>query len=434
MAAKRCNHLYNKHREVLCLPASTNLACCRGQPTNSSRALLEIPNVPVRINIGQHGHPECDDTAVSDSSLPAFRETLATTKFHPFEPLLCSSLQWWLAKVTGSLTRRIHWTWLEPKNMLCCSENYVDSYTEGPRIHFAALTSFDSRHRNRIRLERASQKQSSDTHKTPYDRVKHCRERNINIKASERVNVAVFTQNKQQCPQQSHTPFFLDTRSGVRPAKLVTGEECHFHISTGDKNVDAHVSVAPMILGSQTCKIPSTRQGPLRSGALEQRMPQPQQRSANYRAHYRRMAKLLASHPCELGLIPGRAASGFPHVEIVPDDAIGRWVFSGISRFTRPFRRCSILIPITLIGSQHLAVKSHLKSLHSCLVNGATGALKIIDWPVLRRDQLEHVELPSAVHIKFDDPTIRPDNSEDSTIKIEPTSTEFDGLREAERF
>ncbi|KAJ8876703.1 hypothetical protein PR048_021150 [Dryococelus australis] len=37
---------------------------------------------------------------------------------------------------------------------------------------------------NRIRLERASQKQSSDTHKNPFDRVKRCRERKINIKAS----------------------------------------------------------------------------------------------------------------------------------------------------------------------------------------------------------------------------------------------------------
>ncbi|KAJ8876826.1 hypothetical protein PR048_021273 [Dryococelus australis] len=39
--------------------------------------------------------------------------------------------------------------------------------------------------------ERASQKQSSDTHKTPCDRVKRCRERKINIEASERVNVDI---------------------------------------------------------------------------------------------------------------------------------------------------------------------------------------------------------------------------------------------------
>ncbi|KAJ8895094.1 hypothetical protein PR048_000419 [Dryococelus australis] len=39
--------------------------------------------------------------------------------------------------------------------------------------------------------------QSSDTRKTPYDRVKRCQERKIIIKASERVNVDVFTQNKR---------------------------------------------------------------------------------------------------------------------------------------------------------------------------------------------------------------------------------------------
>ncbi|KAJ8889974.1 hypothetical protein PR048_009479 [Dryococelus australis] len=42
---------------------------------------------------------------------------------------------------------------------------------------------------NSIRLERAFQKQSSDTHKTPYVRVKRRRERKINIKASEPINV-----------------------------------------------------------------------------------------------------------------------------------------------------------------------------------------------------------------------------------------------------
>ncbi|KAJ8869241.1 hypothetical protein PR048_030813 [Dryococelus australis] len=47
-----------------------------------------------------------------------------------------------------------------------------------------------SRYRNRIRLERASQKQSSNTHETRYDRVKRRRERKINIKSSERVNTA----------------------------------------------------------------------------------------------------------------------------------------------------------------------------------------------------------------------------------------------------
>ncbi|KAJ8879093.1 hypothetical protein PR048_019699 [Dryococelus australis] len=62
--------------------------------------------------------------------------------------------------------------------------------------------------KNRIRLERASQKHSSDTHKTPYDRVKRRRERKINTKASECVNVDVFTQNKRPSPKHNHIPFF----------------------------------------------------------------------------------------------------------------------------------------------------------------------------------------------------------------------------------
>ncbi|KAJ8894147.1 hypothetical protein PR048_006757 [Dryococelus australis] len=62
---------------------------------------------------------------------------------------------------------------------------------------------------NLIRLETASQKKSSDTHKTPYDRVKRCRERKINIKASERVKVDVFPQ-RRQCPQHSQTIFRVD--------------------------------------------------------------------------------------------------------------------------------------------------------------------------------------------------------------------------------
>ncbi|KAJ8897881.1 hypothetical protein PR048_003238 [Dryococelus australis] len=50
-----------------------------------------------------------------------------------------------------------------------------------PRCNAGSLTTAPPR-------PRAFQKQSSDTHETPYDRVKRCRERKINIKASERVN------------------------------------------------------------------------------------------------------------------------------------------------------------------------------------------------------------------------------------------------------
>ncbi|KAJ8887767.1 hypothetical protein PR048_013985 [Dryococelus australis] len=47
-----------------------------------------------------------------------------------------------------------------------------------------------------------------NTHQTPCDRVKRCRERKIHTKASERVNVDVFTLNKRPCPQHGQTQFF----------------------------------------------------------------------------------------------------------------------------------------------------------------------------------------------------------------------------------
>ncbi|KAJ8896132.1 hypothetical protein PR048_001475 [Dryococelus australis] len=54
---------------------------------------------------------------------------------------------------------------------------------------------------------------------------------------------------------------------------------------------------------------------------------------------------------------PGR--SGLSHVRIVPDDTVGRRVFSGVSWFPAlSFRHCSILTSIILIGSQDLDVKS----------------------------------------------------------------------------
>ncbi|KAJ8877309.1 hypothetical protein PR048_021763 [Dryococelus australis] len=62
--------------------------------------------------------------------------------------------------------------------------------------------------KNRIRLEIASEKQSSDSHKTLYDQVKRCQERKKKIKASERVNVDVFTQNKRPFLQHNRSQFF----------------------------------------------------------------------------------------------------------------------------------------------------------------------------------------------------------------------------------
>ncbi|KAJ8870887.1 hypothetical protein PR048_027188 [Dryococelus australis] len=73
----------------------------------------------------------------------------------------------------------------------------------------------------------------------------------------------------------------------------------------------------------------------------------------------RNPVRLLASHQGEPGSIPGQATTEFSQVGIVPDDAAGRWVFSGISLFPRPFIPALLHISITLIGSQYLDVKSH---------------------------------------------------------------------------
>ncbi|KAJ8865913.1 hypothetical protein PR048_033436 [Dryococelus australis] len=63
--------------------------------------------------------------------------------------------------------------------------------------------------------------------------------------------------------------------------------------------------------------------------------------------------------PGRSGFNPRPGHSGFSHLGIVPDDAIGRRVFSGISRFLRPFIPALLHTHLdTLIVSQDLDVKS----------------------------------------------------------------------------
>ncbi|KAJ8894903.1 hypothetical protein PR048_000210 [Dryococelus australis] len=84
-------------------------------------------------------------------------------------------------------------------------------YSEIACVYFKKLTKLNtilsytrqkakSKYRNRTWLERAFQKQSSDTHKAPCDWVKRCCEFKRNIQLSERSNVDVFTQKKNKRP------------------------------------------------------------------------------------------------------------------------------------------------------------------------------------------------------------------------------------------
>ncbi|KAJ8891536.1 hypothetical protein PR048_004064 [Dryococelus australis] len=85
-----------------------------------------------------------------------------------------------------------------------------------------------SKYINRIRLERASQKKSSDTHKTPYGRVKRRRESKIYTKASERVNQQDAVQEVRDAgycrEEEEGGNFSRGISSGVRlacPASLL---------------------------------------------------------------------------------------------------------------------------------------------------------------------------------------------------------------------
>ncbi|KAJ8872158.1 hypothetical protein PR048_025760 [Dryococelus australis] len=69
---------------------------------------------------------------------------------------------------------------------------------------------------------------------------------------------------------------------------------------------------------------------------------------------------LLASHQDEHGSIPGLVTE-FSHVGIVPYYAVGQWVFSGVSRFPRPFIPVLLHTSVTLIGSRDPTVKSRSK-------------------------------------------------------------------------
>ncbi|KAJ8873353.1 hypothetical protein PR048_026987 [Dryococelus australis] len=74
----------------------------------------------------------------------------------------------------------------------------------------------------------------------------------------------------------------------------------------------------------------------------------------NYHLVRSRVTARLPPKRSAFNPLPGH--SGFSHVGIVPYEAIGRRVFSGISRFpTISFPRCSILASVTLIGSQNPA-------------------------------------------------------------------------------
>ncbi|KAJ8877821.1 hypothetical protein PR048_022279 [Dryococelus australis] len=193
--------------------------------------------------------------------------------------------------------------------------------------HLTSLTSALKTSINRIRSERAPEKQSNDTHKTPYDRLKRCREHKINTEASERVNVDVFTQNKLPCPQHSQTEFVslccaevdMEVRRNARtggngrsPRRSLPTSSIVRRKSGSDpagKTQFTLVGTSFSALATAPPRSPHCVNSNLSRN-------EPAKFSGLYQEH----------HQGEPGSIPVRV-TGFSQVVIEPDDAVGQRVF-----------------------------------------------------------------------------------------------------------
>ncbi|KAJ8873748.1 hypothetical protein PR048_024582 [Dryococelus australis] len=92
------------------------------------------------------------------------------------------------------------------------------------------------------------------------------------------------------------------------------------------------------------------------------------------RSHGGWAVSLLASHQGEPGSIPGRV-TGFSQVGIVPDDAVGRRIFSGISRSPRPFIPAPLHIHFNHPLKTSLLGATQISSLTPSLLKSAVNGL-----------------------------------------------------------
>ncbi|KAJ8898306.1 hypothetical protein PR048_003666 [Dryococelus australis] len=212
-----------------------------------------------------------------------------------------------------------------------------------------------SKYRNRIQMERAPQNQSIDIHKTPYDRVKWCQKRKMNFKASERVDVDVFTQNKRPaglltCPARRGDTAGPGNASLIvpPPPEATRSDPAHLRAafltisaSAGESDEVAFWKLYHVSRVLQYVVAPMQGRGHAPKGEVD-RLRAVHQVIISLAIYNVFRKHLLASHQGEPGFKPGRVTPGFSQVGIVPDDATGRRVSSGFSRFPPP-RRCSIL-------------------------------------------------------------------------------------------
>lgn len=101
-----------------------------------------------------------------------------------------------------------------------------------------------------------------------------------------------------------------------------------------------------------------------------------------------------------------------PRKEYVPND---------------PNKTGGILSTISIGLGSRVMLRRNININHG-LVTGAMGIVRSIEWPALRRDQLESGELPQAVYVEFDDLTIK-ENLPGVGVRIEPCTIDFDASR-----
>ncbi|KAJ8898169.1 hypothetical protein PR048_003529 [Dryococelus australis] len=124
----------------------------------------------------------------------------------------------------------------------------------------------------------------------------------------------------------------------------------HYGMTSPNHHVGART--APLVIGASDRE--EAREG-ICPAVANRRLNQPTATWARGRGCV--VVRLLAFRLGEPGSISGGVATGFSHVAIVLDNAAGRRVFPGISRFPRP------CIPALLHTSLHLHQLS--RSLHS---------------------------------------------------------------------
>ncbi|KAJ8867547.1 hypothetical protein PR048_031349 [Dryococelus australis] len=122
-----------------------------------------------------------------------------------------------------------------------------------------------------------------------------------------------------------------------------------------------------MVRVGQECLINASvirEEGPARCPGEEDRVCQhahavwSSQQARTHKLHFGVVVRLLASPLGERGQSP---AGSLPAEGLVPDDAAGRWVFSGIFRFPRTLRSGALHTHLALIGSQDLVYTSKRK-------------------------------------------------------------------------